>query len=262
MFSRSGGLILLLTSRRAALRDAGLLLLFAGGSSMIFGALYGSCFGLEQFKKYALWHDPLAGDPMSLMLAAIEIGIVLISLGLILNIINHLRHGDFIGALLDKFGAAGAVFYWGALALAAKSAAIRAHGLFTPLILLLAALALAWMLKEPLELAHRRNFSVAQIFNLLYRRIAFGRTRQTRESNRPSPPGGLQIRDTAECNSALPRNAAESHDTSTVVMESFVNVFEGLVELFRQHHQLRASRRLRHEPRGSAAVSLHDCRRT
>jgi hypothetical protein len=38
---------------------------------------------------------------------------------------------------------------------------------------------------------------VAQIFNLLYRRIAFGRPLQMREA------GGLQIRDTAECNSAL-----------------------------------------------------------
>ena len=152
-----GGLILLLTNRRAALRDVGLLLLFAGGSSMIFGALYGSCFGLEQFKKYALWHDPLAGDPMSLMMAGIEIGIVMISLGLVLNIINRLRHGDFIGALLDKFGAAGAVFYWLALALFTKSAAFRAHGLFTPAILLLAALAIAWMLKEPIQIWRSRR---------------------------------------------------------------------------------------------------------
>ena len=38
---------------------------------------------------------------------------------------------------------------------------------------------------------------VAQIFNLLYRRIAFGRPLQLREAGR------LQIRDTAECNSAL-----------------------------------------------------------
>ena len=40
---------------------------------------------------------------------------------------------------------------------------------------------------------------VAQIFNLPYRRIGFGRTLEPREAGR------LQIRDTAECNSALPR---------------------------------------------------------
>ncbi len=181
-----GGLILLLTNRRAALRDVGLLLPFAGGSSMIFGALYGSCFGLEQFKKYALWHDPLAGDPMSLMMAGIKIGIVMISLGLVLNIINRFRHGDFTGALLDKFGAAGAVFYWLALALFVKYAAIRAHGLFTPVILLLAALAVAWMLKEPIQIWRGRHAS----------------------------------------------NAAEPGGASTVVMESFVSVFEGLLSYF------------------------------
>ena len=179
-----GGLTLLLTNRRAARRDIGLLLLFAGGSSMIFGALYGSCFGLESFKKHALWHDPLAGNPMSLMLAAIEIGIVLISLGLILNIINRVRHGDFIGALLDKFGAAGVIFYWGALALAVKSAAIRAHGLFFPLVLLLAALALAWMLKEPIQIWRNRH------------------------------------------------HATETSSRSTIIMESFVSVFEGLLSYF------------------------------
>jgi hypothetical protein len=37
---------------------------------------------------------------------------------------------------------------------------------------------------------------VAQIYNLLYRRIAFGKPLELREA------GGLQIRDTAECNSA------------------------------------------------------------
>ena len=181
-----GGLFLLLTNRRAVLRDVGLLLLFGGGSSMIFGALYGSCFGIEQFKKYALWHDPLAGDPMSLMIAGIEIGIVMISLGLVLNIINRFRHGDFIGALLDKFGAAGAVFYWGALALFTKSAAIRSHGLFTPAILLLAALAVAWMLNEPIHIWRSRHA----------------------------------------------RHAAEPGGTSTVIMESFVSVFEGLLSYF------------------------------
>ena len=151
------GLSLRLASHRATLRDAGVLLLFGGGSSMIFGALYGSCFGLEPFKKYALWHDPLASDPMSLMFTGIKIGIVMISLGLILNIINHLRHGDFIGAVFDKFGAAGTVFYWGALALLTKSNAIRERGLFTPAILLLVALATMWLLKEPIQIWRDRH---------------------------------------------------------------------------------------------------------
>jgi hypothetical protein len=49
----------------------------------------------------------------------------------------------------------------------------------------------------------RRLVDVAQICNLLYRRIAFGRSP---EHSAPFPlaaAGGLKIRDTAECNSAL-----------------------------------------------------------
>ncbi len=52
-----------------------------------------------------------------------------------------------------------------------------------------------------------RNFNVAQIFNLLYRRIEFGRTFGLAICSASAGGGGLQIRDTAECNSALHREA-------------------------------------------------------
>jgi V/A-type H+-transporting ATPase subunit I len=147
-----GGLAALLAGRKAQTRDVGLLLLLGGCSSMIFGALYGSCFGLPQFKKYALWHDPLEGNPMSLMSGAVEIGIVMISLGLVLNVLNHFRRGDFIGGLLDKFGLAGVVFYWGALALFVKSPAFASRGLtHLAVILFLVLPVIGWMLKEPIN---------------------------------------------------------------------------------------------------------------
>jgi len=46
---------------------------------------------------------------------------------------------------------------------------------------------------------------VAQIFNLLYRRIAFGGASGVAKTSDPSAASGLQIRDTAEYNSALLR---------------------------------------------------------
>jgi len=147
-----GGLAALLARRKAPTRDVGLLLLFGGVSSMIFGFLYGSCFGIPAFKQFALWRDPLAGNPMGLMAGAITIGIVMISLGLILNIINRFRRGDFIGGFLGKFGVAGAVFYWGALALVTRFAAVQARGLVIPAIVIFLALPIiGWTLKEPLE---------------------------------------------------------------------------------------------------------------
>ncbi len=154
------GLVAFLTGRSARLREGSLLLVFAGLSSMVFGLVYGSCFGLHQFKKYSLWHDPLEGNPMALMYAAIGIGIAMISLGLLLNIINRFRQRDVIGGLLDKFGLAGVVFYWGALLLLAEFPAIESRGLARPAIILflLAPLA-AWVLREPLEYVARRRVS-------------------------------------------------------------------------------------------------------
>jgi V/A-type H+-transporting ATPase subunit I len=148
----------LLAGRSRTVKDLGILLLFGGSSAAIFGIVYGSYFGIEAFKKYALWHDPLEGDPMELMYGAIGIGIVLISLGLILNIINRLRRGDVIGGILDKFGLVGLVFYWGSLVLLTNGAALRAKGLITvSMILFFGIPIVGWAIKEPLEHFARRR---------------------------------------------------------------------------------------------------------
>ncbi len=153
-----GGLIAWLAGRTARARDVGLLLLFGGLSSIGFGVLYGSYFGLAQFKQYALWHDPLAGSPMDLMYSAIGVGIGMISLGLVLNIINCLRRGDLLNGLLDRFGVAGAVFYWGMLALIMKFAAFRDRGLVSLAVLLFLLLPVAgWALKGPLQYVMSRR---------------------------------------------------------------------------------------------------------
>jgi V/A-type H+-transporting ATPase subunit I len=144
--------------RTLKLRDTGVLLLASGVSSAIFGLLYGSCFGLPAFKKFALWHDPLEGDPMSLMFAAIGAGVVMISLGLVLNVINRFRRGDFLGGWLGHFGVAGLVFYWGALALLAKLPAIKSLNLLAPAVVVLLVLPVAgWVLKDPLEFFRNRH---------------------------------------------------------------------------------------------------------
>ncbi len=148
----AAGLALLLLSKSRTRRDLGLMLLCGGCSSMAFGATYGSCFGLPSFKRYAFWRDPLEGDPMGLMFAAIGMGIVLISLGLLLNIVNRFRRGDWIGGLLDKFGLVGVPFYWGMLLVLTQFQAIQSRGLVNLALLLFLVLPLIGMsLKEPLE---------------------------------------------------------------------------------------------------------------
>jgi V/A-type H+-transporting ATPase subunit I len=146
------GLVALLAVPSPKARDFGVLLLFGGFSSIIFGTVYGSYFGIEELKKYALWHDPLEGDPMQLMYGAIGIGVIMISLGLILNVINRFRRGDVIGGILDKFGLAGLLFYWGTLVLLINGPLIRSWGLMgLSVILFLVVPIVGWCLKEPIE---------------------------------------------------------------------------------------------------------------
>jgi V/A-type H+-transporting ATPase subunit I len=154
----AAGLVALLAGRKPKLRDAGMLLAAGGVSSTVFGLLYGSFFGLESFKRFALWQDPLAGDPMNLMFAAVGIGVAVISLGLVLNIINRFRRRDYLGGWLDKFGVAGLMFYWGALALLTKLPAFQSANLVAPAVMVFLVLpVVGWTLKEPLEFfRHRR----------------------------------------------------------------------------------------------------------
>jgi V/A-type H+/Na+-transporting ATPase subunit I len=154
------GLIGLRLGRSDQARDVGLLLLFGGSASIISGMVYGSYFGIEGLKKYALWHDPLEGNPIALMYGAIGLGVVMISLGLVLNIINRFRRGDVIGGFLDKFGLVGLLFYWGTLVLLISGETIRARGLMNVAIALFLVLPLiGWAVKEPMEhfLHHARG---------------------------------------------------------------------------------------------------------
>lgn len=156
----TGGLAAWFASRAQKIRDVGVLIALAGLSSMVFGVLYGSYFGLKQCRAWAVWRDPLEGDPATLMKTAIAIGVVIISLGLFLNIINRFRKRDWVGGFLDRFGVAGVLFYWGVLALVLKYAAFQRRGLVGMIVALVVVLPIvAWVLKEPVRqaLARRRS---------------------------------------------------------------------------------------------------------
>jgi V/A-type H+-transporting ATPase subunit I len=146
-------------ARRQRLQDVGRLLVIAGLASVGFGCAYGSCFGLEYFKSFALWRDPLAGDPASLMQLAIAIGVVVISVGLVLNVTNRLRRGNYVGGCFGRFGLAGLLFYWGTLTLLLGGNFLEAHGLMLPALAAFVGMPLAgWALKEPLaRLVDRRH---------------------------------------------------------------------------------------------------------
>jgi len=155
-----GGLGTILLGKSPKVRDVGVLLALAGLASVVFGLLYGEFFGFNEAHGWPLpplWGDPLAGSG-ALMATSIGIGIGMISLGLVLNMINKFRRGDVVGGLMDKYSVAGAVFYWGVLALAAKYAAVTEMGLFwVALVAVVAAPLAAIAIKEPLEFALARS---------------------------------------------------------------------------------------------------------
>ena len=161
----AGGAYLLWKGRTVAYRDAGLLVLMAGLASVAFGIYFGSYFGITEIGGRRLGHDPLGGSPVSLMLAAVGIGVALMSVGLVLNIVNRLCHGQIIAALMDKFGLAGAAFYWGMLAvlLAMKFADLRQWPHAGLMVLLAAVVPLTVVaLKAPIQffLARRSGHGV------------------------------------------------------------------------------------------------------
>jgi V/A-type H+-transporting ATPase subunit I len=155
------GVLARLKGKTLAVRDAGTMLILLGLASVASGVLYGSYFGVVDWngRELSVLHDPLKMNPLLFMGAGIGFGILLMSIGLLSNAVNRLRRGDIVGALMDKFGVAGAVFYWGVLAVGIRMAIGGASDFNTVLLALVIAVPLGVVFaKEPLEyFLHRRS---------------------------------------------------------------------------------------------------------
>lgn len=84
----------------------------ASCSSIVFGFLYGSVMGVEDLLP-ALWLSPMHSTG-TLFGVAIVAGVVMISVGMILNMVIRYRERDFGRLLFDGQGVAGLFVYWGA----------------------------------------------------------------------------------------------------------------------------------------------------
>ncbi len=93
--------------------DYGILLMEAGTSSTLFGVLYGSFFGIRGLLP-VLWLEPM-DDLQHFMFIAAGLGVIVVSGGLALNVINTWRSGNVREALLGTRGLTGALLYWVAL---------------------------------------------------------------------------------------------------------------------------------------------------
>lgn len=113
--------------------DYGILLMECGTASMIFGVLYGSFFGIEGLLP-VLWMEPIR-DLRRFMAVAIGFGVLLVSTGLVINIVNSWRSGDRATALLGPRGVFGAFAYWVLVALLARAMMPATFVLPAPLLL-------------------------------------------------------------------------------------------------------------------------------
>ncbi len=89
------------------------MLVAAGLSSMLFGWLYGSIFGFEEF-IHPLWIAPLS-DPARMLTAALYWGVGLILISTTLTIVNNFAQSRRDEALYSPKGVAGILFYLGLL---------------------------------------------------------------------------------------------------------------------------------------------------
>ena len=150
--------------------DYGLLLIECGVFSLGFGVLYGSFFGVEGLLP-VLWMEPIH-DLRRFMAVAVGFGVLLVSLGLVLNVINNWRSGERVSALLGPRGLFGAFLYWVVIALVARA--------IVPVEVVLPMPVLAGMLAVPVMLFVFRRPIV--------RLVERGGTPRNRH---PKPPGGL-----------------------------------------------------------------------
>ena len=101
---------MLLVKRGIMRRSLGQVMKMASISSMFFGLMYGSIFGIEGIIP-EIWLNPMH-DVNTLLAVSIGLGVFMISLGLILNMIKQYRAKDFGRLLFDGQGLAGLALYW------------------------------------------------------------------------------------------------------------------------------------------------------
>jgi len=146
---------IILMARKVAI---GGIIVGAGLSSTIFGFVYGSVFGFEDW-IHPLWINPME-NINTMLVTGIIMGFLLITSAIILNIVNGVKCRNLSRILFDKNGVAGLIFYWG-IAITAifvlqngkpfLSAGLTAIMLLVPIVVM--------FLKEPLEnLIHRKRF--------------------------------------------------------------------------------------------------------
>jgi V/A-type H+-transporting ATPase subunit I len=136
--------------------DVGVLLIECGAAAAVFGILYGSVFGAENLIP-ALWFNPMRNLTTSIAVS-LGFGAVLISIGLLLNIVNSFRSRETSAAIFGERGLVGAFTYWVCLAIGTKFVLSGEVGLTAAaLTLLIGVPALTILFRRPIEAILQRR---------------------------------------------------------------------------------------------------------
>lgn len=142
--------LMILQKRRAI----GQLLTRLGASSMLFGAVYGSLFGLEQEELPWLWS--LTGRPLDprnipvILIAGVAFGIAALTSSFAFSVINYIRKKNIEEGIFGKNGLAGYIFLIGLVLIIMSVVKAIALPVAFPLAAMLVSLA-AMIAKEPLS---------------------------------------------------------------------------------------------------------------
>jgi len=124
--------LLLSLKQKSGIRQAGYLMSFAGLSSCIFGFLYGSIFGIE---FHPLWISPM--ENISVMFRTFIIfGILTLTTGIVLNMINNKINQKKEAFFFDKAGLFSGLIYWAGIGIAATYFA-KTQGMLTKIFAIL-----------------------------------------------------------------------------------------------------------------------------
>ncbi len=133
--------------------SVGQLLMRLGGSSILFGFIYGSLFGLE--KHELPWLPSLVGkvlDPKnipSILLTGVIVGIIVLTISYIFGIVNHLRKGDVKEGIFGKNGIIGYLFFISLIIAVICITKLIKLSVIVPILIMIISL-IVMVLKEPL----------------------------------------------------------------------------------------------------------------
>jgi V/A-type H+-transporting ATPase subunit I len=151
------GLFLFLKGKPGTAWQAGLLVLYAGCSSMLFGFLFGSIFGFEEVLP-TLWIKPMESIKTinEMFKTVIFFGAGLITVSIAIRMINNYRKRRLLHIVFDKAGVLGGVFYWCGIVLVSSFLAAKGPALAWIPAVLLASVVLLF-LQEPIVHALQRK---------------------------------------------------------------------------------------------------------